>query len=494
MVKAASPVVDYQYVLAPGADCPASFRRERIAGRELAFDARLPLCRLQDEAGRVYATLIGFGFDMRASRRLDRDTEVLHPALTNVDAFEREVLPRLAGAFLIVTHDPLPARVYLDPGGSLPLVFSPADRRAAASTALLLDDAAYEARFNHPLHDAMVVSEGVGGWITGDLTAHKGVYRVLPNHCLDLETWTSHRYWPRKDTFESWMPLGEAAEKAATAMLRFTTLASQGFRVALSLTAGFDSRLLLASAKDSLSRCSFYTFTAPGGQIDVDVAQDLARRFSLRHQLLTVEGATDEQQAIWDRTVGHCMSEQNRLTHTTLHKVDADAVMVGMYGELGRCRLYRQDRDSINAESIDARFVLSRLTLPDFPESLASVETWFDGISDLPNSVILDLAFLELKFGNWAMGQHPMHNSIRLHLLPFAQRDVFEAFLGVEPSEKGTEELFRACIERLWPELLEVPVNKYGNYRDYLAVLGKLSSPSRVRRFLRDRFARKLAR
>lgn len=490
MVKAVAAVADRQYVLAPGSGCPASFRRERISGRELAFDPWLSLCRLQAESGRVFATLIGFGFDLRAGRRLS-DTEVFPLELGGIDAFERELLPRLVGAFLILTHDPLPPRVYLDPGGSLPLVFSPEDRRAASSTALLLDDAAYEARFNHPLHQAMVVNEGVGGWITGDLTAHKGVYRVLPNHYLDLETWSARRYWPRADSFARWLPLDQAAKRASTAMLQFTTLASREFRLALSLTAGFDSRLLMASARDSLARCSFYTFTAPSGQIDSDVSQTLAGRFSLRHQLLTVEDATPAQQAAWDRTVGHCMSEQNRITHQTLHQVDSDAVAVGMYGELGRCRLYRQDRETINAETIDARFVLARLTLPDFHESLASVETWFDAIAEFPNSVILDLAFLELKFGNWAMGQHPMHNSIRLHLLPFAQRDVFESFLGVEPRQKGTEELFRACIEQLWPELLEVPVNKYGDYRDYLVVLRKLSSPSRVRRYLRDRLARK---
>jgi hypothetical protein len=51
------------------------------------------------------------------------------------------------------------------------------------------------------------------------------------------------------------------------------------------------------------------------------------------------------------------MIEQNRLTHPTLHKVDSEAVMVGMYGELGRCRLYRQDHDTINASSIDERFM-----------------------------------------------------------------------------------------------------------------------------------------
>ena len=120
---------------------------------------------------------------------------------------------------------------------------------------------------------------------------------------------------------------------------------------------------------------------------------------------------------------------------------------------------------------------MSRLTIPSYPPQLANLDEWFDGVACLPNSVILDLAFLELKFGSWAMGQHPLQNALKLHFFPFSQRDVLEAFMGVSPSEKGTERLFRACIDGLWPELTEIPVNSYGDYRDYLVLLGKLTNP-----------------
>ena len=65
--------------------------------------------------------------------------------------------------------------------------------------------------------------------------------------------------------------------------------------------------------------------------------------------------------AIWDRMVGDCMMEMTRESHTTLRQLtDGDAVFTGMYGEVGRCRLYRQDFARINAERIDARFGADR--------------------------------------------------------------------------------------------------------------------------------------
>jgi hypothetical protein len=141
---------------------------------------------------------------------------------------------------------------------------------------------------------------------------------------------------------------------------------------------------------------------------------------------------------------------------------------------------------------IDARFVASRLTLPAHARLLENLDAWLASLAGLPNSVILDLAFLELKFGSWGMGQHPIQNAYRLHFFPFAQRDVLESFMAVEPVGKGTDRLFRACIGALWPELLDIPVNQYGDHRDYLIVLGKLANLTRVRRFLRDRLAKKV--
>jgi hypothetical protein len=383
-------------------------------------------------------------------------------------------------------------RIYLDPGGSLPIVFSAADRIAAASAALFLDEAAYAARFDHELHDAMIAREGIGGWISGTLTAHRGVHRLLPNHYLDLDTWSSYRYWPRADDFNKWKPFDDAVATITGSLPDFTGAVCNEFRVAITLTAGFDSRLMLASARDVLPSCSFFTFTAPGSKIDVDVARRLATRFELRHCVIPVQEASESEQAIWNRVVGDCMVEQNCLTHPTLRAVQGNAIMTGMYGELGRCRLYRQDQDEINAAKIDTRFVMSRLTIPSYSPQLANLDEWFDGVAKLPNSVILDLAFLELKFGCWAMGQHPIQNSLKLHFLPFAQRDVLEAFMGVRPTEKGTDRLFRACIDRLWTELSEIAVNSYGDYRDNLVLLSKLTNPARVRRFLRDRFAKKM--
>lgn len=491
----ATPVTDYQaFVSAEKPDVPASYDLQWVGGIWLASDKRLPVTNLIDGEGRVFAIVVGFIYSELTERFLPAGNVELPLRVESFEDVERLVLPKLSGLFVLLTMGTLPLRLYMDHGGSFPMVYSAEDRRAASSPALLLDEAAYESRFRADLHRSLIGQEGAGGWISGDLTAHRGVFRVLPNHYLDLETWTVSRFWPRSGDFDNWLELLPAARSAAEALRKFSNAACSRFAVAATLTAGFDSRLLAASCRESLDQCEFFTIQAPDGEMDVDVSRDIARSFGLSHRILPLREASATQIAIWDRTVGDCMVEAPRRTHPTLRELqECDAMFTGMYGEVGRCRLYRQDYRQINEAKIDARFIVNRLTLPAHPELLASVTRWLSELEGQPNSVVLDLAFLELKFGNWAMGQRPFTNSIKLNFLPFAQRAVLEVFMGVAPEQKGTEALFWTIIRELWPELETVPINKYGDARDYRSFWKKVSNPKRVRRFLRDRFARKVA-
>lgn len=491
-----APIVDRQFFLsAQRAEAPASYDLTDIGGFWLAADRSLPRVEVQDAEGRQLGLLLGHVYSEWSKAFLPAGAFQAPVAVGDLDDLERAVLPHLSGMFVFISGAAFPRRIYMDPGGSFPVVYSPQDAQAGSTTALLLDETAYQARFRADLHTALIGREGAGGWISGSLTAHEGVHRVLPNHYLDLASWTAHRFWPRPGDFAQWRDPETATAAAAAALNDFTAAASQSFDLAVTLTAGFNSRLLMAGCHQSLDRCQFFTLEAPSGEMDVAVSQQLAARYGLKHKVMPLARASETEMAVWDRMVGDCMVEAPRRTHRTLLALtDRNAVFTGMYGEVGRCRLYRQDLHEINRKPIDARFIIDRLTLPAHPEHLKSIGAWRAELEGQPGSVIMDLAFHELKFGNWAMGQRPISNSIKLNLLPFAQRTVLEAFIGIAPEHKTTEKLFWGLIRHLWPELEQVPINKYGDFRDRLGLWKKLSNPARVRRFLRDRFARSRTR
>jgi hypothetical protein len=489
----ASPVIDFQLIVASERpDAPSSYRVIDLGGAWVAAAPQFHCTTLQDTAGRRLGALIGIAYSEFEEDFIKGGDVALPVEVGSLDDLEVKVLPRLAGSFVLVTAGALPHRLYPDHAGSIAMVYLPEARSAASSPAMLLEEADYRDRFESELHDTMVVREGGGGWVPGAMTVHRGVRRLLPNHVLDLETWNATRFWPKPGEFADWREMSAAASSAAEAIRKFSDRVCRTYDVGVTLTAGFDTRLVLASCRDHLATCRFFTIAAPAAEMDMAIGSEIAQRFGFKHEILPLKPADAVQMATWDRMAGDGMMEAPRLTHPTLRELtDRNALLTGLFGEIGRCRYYRQDLMEINDSTIDARFVIDRLTVPAHPRVVESIDAWLAELRGQPNSVILDLSLLELKLGCWAMPQRAMTSSVKWAFMPFTQRAVFDAFIGVAPADKGTKALFWAIIKNLWPELAAMPINKYGDARDYSVLWKKLTNPVRVRRFLRDRLAKK---
>lgn len=492
----AAPVIDKQaFFVVEKPEIPESYRLVDAGGFWIAADREIPVVPVLEAGGQRVGFIVGNAYSEFHGEFLpDGDTDV-PVAIASTSDVELLFLPRMSGSFVFLTAGDLPRRLYMDHGASFPMVYSPSDRRLASSVALLLTEAEYQSRFRKDFHDVLIAREGTGAWISGGLTAHEGVSRVLANHYLDLETWTTHRFWPKPGEFAQWRDFDEAVEVCAKSIAEFTAAASRRFKLGVTLTAGIDTRGLVASCRRVVDKVEFFTLLVPRTEMDADVSSRIAKRYGLSHRLLPLHEASDEAAAIWDRMVGDSTMEVTRRSYTTVGDLtDRNAILTGLYGETARCRLYRQDYATINQSVIDVDFIADRLTVPQHPEVREAFRIWLAGLEGHPNSVIMEMAFIELKVGIWSMAQRPISNSIKLNLLPYCQRRVLERFVGVEPAKKDTHTLFWAMILRLWPELKEFKINRYGDVRDRLTVFKKLSDPNKVRRYLRDRLAKKTVR
>ena len=444
-----------------------------------------------DSTGARIATIHGMVLSGWAGEGLSVSADGVRAGFPVADegTFVRRVLYALHGLFLAVSEGPLGRHLYPDFGGSIPICWCEDTGAIGASADQILSDVAYEQRFLKARYDRLVANEG-HGWITGTLTAHERIRRLMPGHALDLSTLQPRRVWPLANELKLGMPLEAAAIQAGNAIRGLITAAAQEHNSAITLTAGFDSRILMAGARAVKSEIGFATFGQAGEGLDQDMAAKMSAALGLRHTLIPMRYADPADELRWDRMVGHCMREINRRIHPTLAAVPADYVLTGMYGEVGRARLYRQDIATINDKPATAEFVLSRLTLPLDPEQVEDVAQWVDGLSWMPRSMVLDMAFNELKFGTWAMGQAPAQKAVKLSMMPFAQAAVQSAFMETPPEVKGTEALFTAIALHLWPDTMAFPVNKYGDWRDRLGKFAKLTKKESITRYLRDRFAR----
>ena len=333
----------------------------------------------------------------------------------------------------------------LDPCGFLGVVYSPS-QHVVASTAGLI-----EAPEADPLN---LPEEDV--WYPFGLTGRRGVHRLLPNHRLSSRTFTAQRV--RNPTLvtataKDEMLLDEIAERLRENVEAVARLGP----VELSLTGGHDSRIVLAAARRIRDRMAFVTTRLPGtgARNDCEVAAHLARRFGFRHQVrkfIPPEPADLEE---WLQTTGYCVAGGTWRTVTTSKYAPRDVYRItGLAGEIGRNYLWR---DTDTAPPI-VREILERIHLPATPALLAAGETWSAGVEGTAEQV-LDAFYIEMRLGCWAGPSFYGHHYHHCTFSPYNDREVIERLMMLSPEVRRSERVTTELVRRLWPELLQVPIN-----------------------------------
>ncbi len=467
-----------QFVI--GATAPAVPGMDRSASLgplSLFAGPDLRTVELADRHGRRIGIMLGLAISIADERILGDGTERVPVDLddTNFLAELEDHLYGHGGSWLFILDTPDHRRIYLDADGTLSVVYDPGDGRVASTASALLSPDDYVDRFRGDLFDQLDVAHE--GWFPSGLTAHRDVRRLLCNHYLDLDSFTTHRHWPTA-AFEP-MELEEASQRiaAATASICRAVLPLDPV---CSLSGGNETRFVLSAMRDVHEGVRFVTVEGPSTRRDGVLARRLASQFELDHVEIPVTWASPEEQAAWLRRAGHAIGGSNALTHPTIwgmerhHRVQ----LGGLGGEIGRAFLWRTtDSDDV---PLTHRDLVPRLGLPSPPEVDAATEEWFAGVQGFDPLVQLDLAYLELRMSAWAFAQ-TYTNRARLPLIhPMISREAYRSMMSLAPRHRRDGSYVRAGIRQQWPELLEVPINQYGDARDALQWLSRATDPRRV--------------
>lgn len=447
----------------------------------------LPLQRIVAQETGDVGYLIGYAYDPRSGHFIQGDVFLSEEESTSwVDKLSTE----WSGLFLLIIMHPNDIEIRLDAGGQLPIFFRSDIPRLAGSISELAAPSEIEARLNKALHVDYVVSRGNGGWIPGTLTAVDGIRRLLPNHGLFLSRLEAKRFWPIDLKVRQNTNIEDVSKSIALELRNFMHALAEKRTVASGLTAGEDSRSILCASRYILNNVQFFTVDFPQSRLDSYAAAEMAKRWDLNHRKIEFVPSTQEEEREWDRLVGYSVIEAGRSSVNCLTQLERDAWIVdGSFGEMGRCFYYGGKEETINEKALTVAGLMSSMGLPDNAAVRADLECWLNSTDHLCTSVRLDLAYLELRVASWAMGQKPGGRGIGRQISPFAQRRIFERFMASPPSAKKNSYLFRKIYQGLWPEVAAFPVNKYGDYRDMLRLVEKISDVRRVIRFIRKKLA-----
>lgn len=463
-----APTLHDQFLLTrdPRAAYPADWGTLRLAGWIMAFHPSLPVVEVHGSDGPV-GWLLGWAVDPEAGLLPDK---VLLPgpgAAPSADDIERW-LYRFGGRFALAVVNGRSARFYLDPCGTLSAVYSPT-QQALASTSTVLR---YENWREYARQKAGQRAFRPNQFYPAGLTGDPDIWRLLPNHYLDLETWRRVRHWPlrpralmdERDTGGIDALVARIVDLVGRTILGVTAH-YQGY---LGLTAGRDTRMALACARPALDRLRFVTFIYEDEvrRPDIHIARRLAKRFGLDHVGLPLVQPTEAQKEEYLLRVGYVghWGKARDFDVACRRHLDMDrAWMTGFGGEVGRAFYWRDTDDELHPPS--PQELLERLDVPMNGRTLEAWGVWQASLPARDTMELLDRLYIEQRMGCWA-GPHMYGTApFGANLTPFCHREVMEATMSLPAAYRRAQRLADAMAARAWPELSELPYQEFTGMR-----------------------------
>ena len=463
-----------QFVLSASLDVPNGWVARQLGSWHLAHHPTLPVITLGDPAiGDRGGTPVGWvlGYPITPEGRLLSDGVTLTLAGDPADLADE-----LGGRFLIIiTHDEHPA-IYPDAVGSYSSVYCPSLRIAASTPALIPYESTTTDR--HELIEQLGIP-WTGGTFPFGMTVRHGVGRLLPNHHLDLRTWTMVRHGPRRRYERGELSVEETAERIATIVRRQIDAIMDHIPCYLPLTAGNDSRMLLACTGHRHHELALYTADIAdlGGANDVVTATTISRRFGLHHQRVAMKRPTTADLDRWLYRTGCSVGEARGLSATASYRTldRSRARLNGQIGDFTR-NVYRLPTDhedtrltverlatqSASNHDVDYRTSISpaktRFSLS--PEVLGYVEWWMHGVAETDALRVLDLAYVEKVLAAWAgVWVYAEYFGPGFTIFPMCHSEVTALIMGLPDDVRRKGTFNRTVIAQEWPELLDIPVN-----------------------------------
>lgn len=298
-------------------------------------------------------------------------------------------------------------------------------------------------------------------WWPGNSTPYRQISRLLPNHYLDLNHRTSHRYWP--STAVAPIPFEEGAAKIAELLKQFINGAAARFPLALPITAGFDSRTILAATRDVSQNTFYYTFfrkNLAGSSPDITIPARLLAKLGITHHLLELRSKTDSGfRELFERSVTPTHDSVYFIAQILANEYPPNRVMLSSHAsEIGRC-LYHKFAEP---PALTAEFLADKVDMRN-EFTYRHLGLWLDEAKKSATQYgfnVLDFFYWEQRIGSWGANGSQQLDIIHDRFDPFNCHEVATLMLAVNIRyRRPPYALHKKIMSILWPEVLSEPIN-----------------------------------
>ncbi|MCL7413411.1 MAG: hypothetical protein M8353_07320 [ANME-2 cluster archaeon] len=420
----------------------------------------LPVTLVQDSDGQKFL-ILGFPIQTDAERP-DPKIEIENSKEPYVI---QDVYQTWAGRWVLIGRDQL----HVDSSGLLGCFYHTRQNTkgetelwVSSSIALLIELLALHEKPTYSIHHAVGID-----WYPPPGTSMNSILKLLPSQILELKSGAllHRRLLPDISRTLSYEDiLDRLQDYLVTTLCRATRMYN---RIWLPLTAGYDSRLLLATAKRAGLPVYTYTHIHPHmSESDRVLPPKLANAVGFSHSMIYGKEYRKDLDAIYDKhTGGLCVGQDKYyISHQYFNwSQKGDLILRGGCFEIGRCNYwYKFPGPGIisNVPGVDS--ILNGFKEEVNPALFGALAEWIDWTRQTQHQDLdwRDRFYLEQRLAGWLSFEEQSLDLIDAEKFYIANSHYYFAHVLRVPEEKRCFSQHQIdLIERMAPELNKFPFN-----------------------------------
>ncbi|HZG17385.1 MAG TPA: hypothetical protein VE710_20590 [Candidatus Bathyarchaeia archaeon] len=412
-------------------------------------------------------TLLGYMFDPQ--NPYHSNEEILQDIMGCISDFEDVILQvdRMGGRFVLIYNDVFQVKILHDPCGLRQVFYTVGEREVWCGAQPEILQYSMEKRFAYDDEALEFIKspqyEKTERVWPGDGTIYKNVKHLMPNHYLDAVTGETVRFWPRKRLEP--VDIQEAVRTAKEVLQNSIKAAEHRYSLMLSVSAGWDSRTLLAASKDVRHKIFYYV--SKYGQLsadcpDIRVPRRLLDRLGLDFHVLDCNEEMDEEFAkVLENNVTMARSlPKTRIIYRHFKSSQGKLNICGNASEIARKCIYTH----YYKKKITASFLAQISFLKGCSYAISHYDKWLQEVRHFEPQYginLYDLHYWEQRIGTWG-AMYPAEQDIAIEeFWPYNNRKLLTTIMSVEEKYRKPPHyiLFRELIKEMWDDTLSEPIN-----------------------------------
>lgn len=293
-----------------------------------------------------------------------------------------------------------------------------------------------------------------------DITLYDEIRQLMPNHFLEVRGNKAIRYWPKAKIERR--PLKEVSKECAKMIEGYMESITNRYEVMLPVTAGKDSRILLAASKRFKEKVYYYLNKPESlseNNPDVTVPRRLLADLNLDFNILVPPGEVDEQ----FKKIYFSNNEYANTQYLPIifNYYDKFPTKINLPGNMAAAGLEFYKSTGIKHTG---RRLAQLNSLEHYSFSTKQYDKWIADRQYLFQSLkfeMINLFYWEERLANWGTQIQIEKDIAQEEINLFNSRDLIALFLSVKPKYVAMPffKLHERIIKLLWPDALKIPIN-----------------------------------